>query len=68
MPKSERKLVRKDLVCVENIKVYTEKYMYKGKQYYRSVMKLPNFLNEGNYDMILIPKKIGIFRKETKRK
>ncbi len=64
MPKQEVKKIRKDLICIENVRVQIQPYRFKGKKYFRSVVEIPNFIDAGIYDMILVPKAFSTFPKE----
>ncbi len=43
---------RKDLIFVSSAKVWA----CKGKNYFKKVIGLPNSIEAGKYDLILIPK------------
>ncbi len=56
MPKEKVKKIRKDLICIEDVRVQIQPYKFKGNEYVRSIVEIPNFIGAGMYDMILVPK------------
>ena len=48
------KIIRKDMILIENMRI-SKLYRHKRRMYKRS-MNIPITVDEGNYDVIFIPK------------
>ena len=59
MPSDKIKIVRKDIIAVEDVKVSQDAYNQAGKKYYRNIIRIPKTIEPGRYDLILIPHKDG---------